>query len=512
MNKEIGMDDVLIVGAGPTGMVLALWLTKQGVRVRMIDRNTGPGTTSRAMAVQARTLELYRQLDMADAVIAAGMETASMNMWARGQRRAHVSLGEAGEDVTQYPFVLTYPQDRHERLLVQRLAALGVEIERETELRDFTDHGDHVEARVTKDGTEHVYKATYLAGCDGARSPVRHALGNQFEGGTYKQVFYVADAEVSGLDTANEMNVCLDVSDFVMVMPYDNGQCRLIGVIQDERAERAESLTFEDVGHKAIDSMGLKVDKVNWFSTYRVHHRVTDRFRHGRVFLLGDAAHVHSPAGGQGMNTGIQDAINLAWKIAAVVKGQASDSLLDSYDLERRPFARKLVDTTDRLFTFATVQGGFADFVRTRIAPTLIGTAYRIDSVREMMFRLISQTTLSYDDSPLSQGKAGSIEGGDRLPWVRIDGVDNHAPLSDIGWQVHVYGAAAPALTGWCQEHGVPLHVFDWTPDHKKAGLAKDGLYLVRPDTWVGLALSDQSTAALDAYLGNRSLSLENRA
>ncbi|WP_458097982.1 FAD-dependent oxidoreductase [Roseomonas sp. WA12] len=502
------MRDVLIVGAGPTGLALALWLTKQGIGVRIIDKAAGPGETSRAMAVQARTLELYRQLDLADAVIAAGHKNPTMNFWAGRKRRAKLSLRDAGADITPYPFLLVYPQDQHERLLIDRLQTLGVTVDRRTELVSSEDKDDHVAARLRgPDGGEEVVEARYLAGCDGARSPIRHQLGASFEGGTYKQVFYVADVELSGLDPADEAYIALDSSEFVMVLPYGKGgQFRLIGVVVGEWADRAETLTFEDVSHEAIKDLALTVDKVNWFSTYRVHHRVTDRFRQGRTFLLGDAAHVHSPAGGQGMNTGISDAINLAWKLAAVVKGEAPDSLLDSYQQERQAFAHKLVDTTDRLFTFATAEGSFADFVRSRIFPTVASVAYDIGSVREFMFRTVSQTMLNYHESPLSEGKAGKVKGGDRLPWVPSHGADNYGPLSEIGWQVHVYGTARADLRAWCEQHRIPLHAFNWEPEHGKAGLEQDAAYLLRPDTYVALAEPKASSASLDRYFASRFL------
>jgi 2-polyprenyl-6-methoxyphenol hydroxylase-like FAD-dependent oxidoreductase len=506
------MADVLIIGAGPTGLVLAIWLTKQGVSVRIIDKSTGPGETSRAMAVQARTLELYRQIGVSDAVVAAGFKTPAMNMWARGVRKAQVELIDAGADISPYPFVLVYPQDRHERFLVEQLQALGVEVERNTELLSFVDRGDAVDARLKlKDGEEETCEVRYVAGCDGARSTVRHQIGGGFEGGTYHQLFYVADVEASGVTPPGQAHIAFDSSDFVLIMYYGQGdQYRLIGTVRDERAEHPESLTFEDVGKQAIAGLGIKIDKVNWFSTYRVHHRVTDQFRKGRAFVLGDAAHVHSPAGGQGMNTGIQDAINLAWKLTAVLKGQAPDALLDSYGSERHAFARKLVETTDRLFTFATAQGGFADFVRTRIAPIFASVAYKIDNVREYLFRVVSQTQMEYHDSPLSEGKAGGVSGGDRLPFVRTkhgDG-DNYATLSEIGWQVHVYGTAKPELKTWCEQHDVPLHPFLWQTEHETAGLARDAAYLLRPDTFVALADPSASAATLAQYFAKRGIDL----
>lgn len=500
--------EVLIVGAGPTGLVLALWLTKQGLKVRIIDKSTGPGETSRAMAVQARTLEFYRQLDMADAVVAAGYKTPTMNMWARGSRKARIQLVDAGQDVSPYAFVLVFPQDRHERLLVERLQALGVNVERRTELLSFDDKGNRVTAVLKHhDGQEETCEALYLAGCDGARSTVRHQVGGTFEGGTYKQLFYVADVVANGVEPAGDAHIAFDVSDFALVMSYGQAdQYRLIGTVRGERAEHPENLTFEDVGQAAITGLGIKVKKVNWFSTYRVHHRVTDHFRQGRAFLLGDAAHVHSPAGGQGMNTGILDAINLAWKLTAVVKGQAPDNLLDSYEVERQAFARKLVETTDRLFTFATAEGGFADFIRTRIAPVFASVAYKSEHIREYLFRIVSQTMLEYHDSPLSQGKAGTVKGGDRLPFVRMSDGDNYGTLSDIGWQVHVYGTAKPELKAWCEQQSVPLQEFWWQTEHERAGLARDAVYLLRPDTYVALADPTGSSASLTQYFSDRGI------
>lgn len=502
-------DQVLIVGAGPTGLVLALWLAEQGIAVRIIDKTAGPGETSRAMVVQARTLELYRQLDIADAVVAAGHQDLAMNFWAGGKRRAALSLGDAGAGLTPYPFLLVFPQDRHERLLIERLATMGVDVQRRTELLSFDEAGDHVTARLRlADGSEEAVRASYLAGADGVHSTVRKHIGGSFEGGTYAQVFYVADVTLHGIEPADQAHIALDGSDLAMILPYDDrAKFRLIGTIREDRAT-AESLTFDDVNHDAIDKLGITIDQVNWFSHYRVHHRITDSFRHGRTFLLGDAAHVHSPAGGQGMNIGIGDAINLAWKLAEVLKGHAPDSLLDSYDAERRVFAQKVVETTDRLFTFATAQGNFAEFVRRHIFPGVASAAYGIGSVRKFMFRTVSQTTLHYQDSSISEGQAGKVKGGDRLPWVRTAGSDNYQPLRKVGWQMHVYGTPRDDLRAWCERHSVELNAFAWTPKHKDAGFAPDAAYLLRPDTYVAFAAPDQSVAAVDSYLAGKGFQL----
>ncbi|MCW8085534.1 FAD-dependent monooxygenase [Sabulicella glaciei] len=500
--------DVLVIGAGPTGLVLALWLDAQGVAVRIVDKSKGPGETSRALAVHARTLELYRQLGLGDAVAQAGHRGAAFNMWVAGKRRARIPFGSFGGAITPYPFVLIYPQDHHERFLVERLAERGIAVERETELVGFEDRGTEVVARLRRPGGgEESCEARFLAGCDGARSTVRHLLGASFEGGTYDQLFYVADVDVANDTLGGEIHIAFEGPEFVLIMPYGQpGKLRVVGTVREARAGAAEPLSFDDVEHRSIHALGLEVERVNWFSTYRVHHRVTERFRHGNAFLLGDAAHVHSPAGGQGMNTGIGDAINLAWKLAAVLKNEAEDSLLDSFEAERPVFARKLVETTDRVFTFATARGSVAEFVRTHVAPGLARFAWGLRPVREAMFRLVSQTMLRYPESPLSVGKAGKVSGGDRLPFVRFDGRDNYGPLSDIRWQVHVYGTATRELQQWCSRRGIPLHEFPWREAFGEAGLARDAAYLLRPDTYVGLAEPGGRAEALESYLAGHGL------
>ena len=501
--------DVLIVGAGPTGLVLALWLIRQGVAIRIIDKADGPGKTSRALAVQARTLELYRQLDLTEAVLTAGHRVPGLNLWVEGRRQARIGFETINGNLTPYgPFI--YPQDEHERLLIERLADLGASVERKTELVRFSAEGERVSAILLgPNGFEEHCEALYLAGCDGARSVVRREIGAGFPGGTYQQLFYVADVEADGPTLDGELHVDLDEADFLAVFPMKGtGRARLIGTVRGERAERPDSLTFEDVSERAIDHMKVQVRRVNWFSTYRVHHRLTGSFRKKRVFLLGDAAHIHSPAGGQGMNTGIGDAINLAWKLRAVLADKAPDSLLDTYEVERRAFARKLVATTDRGFTLATAEGHIADFIRTRIVPLIVPTLFNVEAARDYLFATVSQITLDYNDSPLSEGTAGKTRGGDRLPWAPTAAADNFDSLQSIAWQVHVYGEPQVFLQEWCRENGIVLHAFAWAQRHAEAGLAQDAMYLLRPDSYVALAAAEQNPQLLRRYFASRGISM----
>lgn len=502
--------DVLIVGAGPTGLVLALWLARSGVRVRIVDKTAEAGTTSRALAVQARTLEFYTQLGIADSVVAEGRKTIAANMWVTGKRVAHVVLGEMGTGLSPFPYALVFPQDEHERLLIARLREAGVEVERQTELLRFEETADGVIGNLRHaDGMEESCTAAYIAGCDGARSTMREALGIGFPGGTYEHMFYVADVQARGDAMNGELHVALDRTDFLVVFPLKSeGRARLIGTIRQELEAQAEKLTWEDVNSRVIEWFRIDVEKVSWFSTYRVHHRVADHFRNGRAFLLGDAAHIHSPVGGQGMNTGIGDAVNLAWKLAAVVQGRANAALLDSYEPERIGFARTLVATTDQAFTSVTSSGAMARLVRLHIVPLLVPLLFSFKAARRLMFRRVSQTSVHYEGSSLSAGWTETVEGGDRLPWVQhANGEkDNFVPLASLDWQVHIYGEATQEMRTVCESRRLPLHVFPWRAEMRRTGLWRNAAYLIRPDGYVGLADAVASTAAVTSYLDARGI------
>ena len=502
--------DVFIVGAGPTGLVLALWLTRLGVRVRIVDRTAEPGTTSRALAVQARTLELYRQVGLADALVARGRPMRAINLWAAGKPVAHAVLGDMGGDISPFPYALIFPQDGHEHLLIDRLAQAGIHVDRRTELVAFDEEAGRVLVRLKRaDGATEACEAAYVAGCDGAHSTVREAMAIGFPGGTYNHLFYVADVEARGPAMNGELHAALDSNDFLAVFPLkEDGRARLIGTVRTDVEHQHENLSWNDVSRRVIEWMRIGVERVNWFSTYRVHHRVADRFRKGRAFLLGDAAHIHSPVGGQGMNTGIGDAVNLGWKLAAVVNGRADQSLLDSYEPERIAFARRLVSTTDQAFTGVTSDGTIARHVRLDVVPFVIPMIFSFAATRRFMFRTISQTAVNYRGSPLSEGRAGRIHGGDRLPWVATDSneADNFTPLTSLDWQVHVYGSATPDIQAVCQERTLPLHVFPWRQESGRAGLRRNAVYLVRPDGYVALAAPEGDAAAIASYLDARRL------
>lgn len=493
---------ILIVGAGPTGLVLALRLRRHGVPFRIIDQHEGPGRASRALVVHARTLEFYDQLGLSERLIEAGTRVETVRLREAGTEVGTIPLRDMGAGLSPFPFALCLPQDEHEAILVEALAAEGVSVEWGTRLDRIGPAADEIRVTLVRGDREERAGFDFVAGCDGAHSRVREAIGAHFGGGTYDRLYYVAD--VKPLRTLDpDLVVALDKGDFGLRLPSRRGENeRLIGYVP---VGCEADPKFEDVQADVEQLLGVEVAEVNWFSTYRVHHRVASRFRDGRCFLLGDAGHLHSPVGGQGMNTGIGDAVNLAWKLAAVVSGQASPDLLGSYEPERIAFARSLVATTDRAFQVISDQGLRGRVFRTWIMPRLLPAVTHFDAGRHAMFRLLSQIRVAYPDSPLSAGKAGAVAGGDRLPWV--PGADNFVPLARLEWQLHCFGELAAPLAETADALGLPVRLFPWSAEAEHAGFRHDTAYLIRPDGYVARAAP--GPAALRAFAARYGLQFD---
>ncbi len=496
---------LMIVGAGPTGLVLALWLTRMGVAVRIIDKAPGPGTTSRATIIHARNLEFYHQLGIDQTAISGGLELKTVNLWIRGKNTARLPIADFGKGMSPYPYILIFPQDKQERMLTEELNKWGVSIEWNTELVSFQQNDKEITGEIRKNNQSAFFSCLYLAGCDGAHSTVRKQLNIGFEGGTYAHTFYVADIKATGPVADGEMHVAMDTADFLIIFPMKGEtNVRLVGSVGAEH-EKNEDLKWEEVSKNILTRLKMNVEKINWFSTYRVHHRVASHFRQRHVFLLGDAAHLHSPVGGQGMNTGIGDAVNLAWKLAAVLQGRAHEQLLDSYETERVPFARKLVETTDRVFSLVTSKSSQATLVRLYLVPLFLPVFFRFRSVLRAMFRTLSQIAIKYPQSFLSVGQAGQIKGGDRLPWVIPETTSNSPlgnfePLGNKNWQIHCYGMLSDKLHDFFSDKKIPVYIFEWTATAKKAGYLENAIYAVRPDGYVGLADEQADFERLSNY------------
>ena len=510
--------DVLVVGAGPTGLMLANQLARRGVQAMIIDRHSGPAQQSRAMAVQARTLEIYAQLGIAKRALELGRTGNAANMWANGSRKARIPIGEIGRDMSPFPFILMLGQDDNERIMGAKLAELGVSVQWNTELIALEQRADHALATIKGPyGTTQQVSAQYVAGCDGSRSAVRELTGITFPGEPYEHVFFVADSVATGSMKQGELNVYLWRDGFHLFFPMrGKDRWRVIGILP-KRLRGRDDLTFEEVvpaiRHEAGANLSFKT--CDWFSTYRIHHRAASRFRDRRCFLLGDAAHVHSPMGAQGMNTGLQDAYNLAWKLALVVNKRADATLLDSYEAERIPVARRLLRTTDRAFELVVSDNWVASLFRTQIIARIAAFAMTIERVRKIAFRTISQIGIRYRRSALSQTLSGLPEraprAGDRFPWLRLRFAGGSARedlferLDDLHFHLLVIGQRASSSATLNGFDLLRTHVVAANQENAdalaRAGIAGEAFYLLRPDGHVGLAGTRLDVDAVADYL-----------
>jgi 2-polyprenyl-6-methoxyphenol hydroxylase-like FAD-dependent oxidoreductase len=508
--------DVLVVGAGPTGLMLANQLVRRGVRTLIIDRHAGPARETRALGVQARTLEIYAQLGIAARALELGKHGTGANIWANGRKMARVPLSDAGRRVTPYPYILVLGQDDNERILGERLRDIGLTVRWSTELVDLAQTPDHVTATLRNaDGTTRKIDAAWIGGCDGARSTVRERSGIAFAGAPYEHVFYVADTVATGGMVADEVNVYLWRDGFHLLFPMRGADhWRVVGILPENLRGR-DGVTFNDVVPSLQHEAGaeLAFRSCAWFSTYRIHHRRAVRFRDRRCFLLGDAAHIHSPVGAQGMNTGLQDAYNLGWKLALVVSERTDPALLDSYEAERVPIAERLLNTTDRGFRLVVSDSWLAGLFRTKVLARIGAFAMSQKRIQAFAFRTVSQTGIHYRWGPLSKMAeplpSNAPLAGDRFPWLRLEfetggaREDSFKRLDDLHFHLIVVGQAAPGPVPGFGEllrvHVVPAES-DNSAELARARIPQPSFYVLRPDGHVGLCGSRADTAAIARY------------
>ena len=525
--KENQNPQVLICGAGPTGLMLAGQLALRNVPFRIIDKNADHTTQSRAIVVQARSVEIFGQMGIAQEALRSGEKAKAVNVVVNGKRVLHMNVRDVGEGLTPYPHLLMLEQSKTEKLLNDFLAHRGHAVERQTELLNFTQDAHTVTATIKQsDGKEETLRVDWLVGADGAHSIVRHTLNIPFAGKTYQQSLFVLDCEVNLNFPSDEMYIAFAERAFAGFFPLTNWRCRVIGTIP-EGCVGKDTVSFEDVAKDFAQRMHMDVSlrNPNWIALYHSHHRAASAFRKDRCFLAGDAAHIHSPVGAQGMNTGLQDAFNLAWKLALVSQGKAKDTLLDTYNGERIPIAQTLVRTTDRVFNLVTSQGPLMKGVRMHVIPVLMQTivplAQKQQFLREAGFKTISEIGIHYQQSELSQEDPSSQfpkhapKPGERVPYLPAT---EHSPgTQDMvkGTQFHFVlfsGEETPAeaqqISKKLQAEYPELIEFDEIQLsnetqglYEKFGIKKQGYYFVRPDGHIAYRSASLDTQNFSTYL-----------
>ncbi len=384
--------DVLVVGAGPVGLFMTCELIRHGARVRLVEIADAPTTLSKAIGVHARTMEVFQDIGVVQAALAKGKVMHGANIFSDGKRIAHLSLDELD---SPYPFLLDLEQSRTEEILIDHLAGLGGGAERGTTMTGFEQDDTGVTATLRRGDTEETISASWLVGCDGAHSTTRHTLGLEFQGDALPQNMLLADVRLDWGQVDDELTASLNDQGLLFVAPLVGGRARVIADVPDDVKE----VTLADV-QQVIDERGPGGGKVSdpvWLTTFRISERQVERYRVGRVFLAGDAAHVHSPAGGQGMNTGIQDAYNLAWKLGFAIRGQASEALIDSYNGERHPVGHAVLRGTSLATRAITLRNPLARHLRDKLA----GFLTNIEVVQERMRTNASQLAVGYRDSTI---------------------------------------------------------------------------------------------------------------
>jgi len=516
---------VLIVGAGPSGLMMAAQLLRYGIQPVIIDDKQGPTDKSKALAVQARSMELFRQMGLADRVLnnSKAVDGAIINQ--EGEAVASISLNHIGENQTAFPYIYMYQQSKTERLLLDYLTLNCCPVYWNTTLLSVQQDASEVTVELQTGEDTKTLTCNWLIGADGAKSPVRKQLQIPFSGDTYEHQFYVADVKIENV-LDDKVNLYLSKKGFAAFfqMPEER-YCRIVGTLPHEFNDLGD-VQMEDVLPyvDAITASTIKVEQTNWFATYKLHHRMADKFRQGRCFLIGDAAHIHSPVGGQGMNTGLQDAYNLAWKMAGVVNNQLNEAVLDSYAAERMPVAKYLLNSTDRVFKVILSRNWFVGLFKKWIFPVVLKRAWSKPGLRDTFFKKISQIGISYRDSKINLHLSHNspVKAGDRLPYLKVfdekkqQETDLHEWCSKPGFTMITLGKLQEidlfTLAKWItRKYPVNLNFFYLPPSARNQhvfdafgiGENQKKTLIVRPDMYLGFVNDVVDIDMMDNYLQN---------
>ncbi len=518
---------VLIVGAGPSGLMMACQLLRYGIQPIIIDNKQGPTSHSNAVGVQARSLEIYRQLGIIDQVIPYGHPTGGLSFNQGGRERASLSLRNVGNGLTPFPYLFLYQQSKNERALLDNLTQNCCPVYWNTSLVSLQQEPGSVTAHLKNNEEEHVLKCGWVIGADGAHSTVRKQSQIPFKGDTYPRSFYLADLKLdTDFLTGDYIRLYLGKDDLAGFFPLPEKDCyRIIGNLP-YKFEQRETVTADDIlpCMSELTKSTVKIEENIWFTTYKLHHRMAERFREQRCFLIGDAAHIHSPVGGQGMNTGLQDAYNLAWKLAGVINQQIRETILDSYASERMPIAKTLLNTTDKAFNIVMSKSWFTRIYRQWILPKLLNLAWRSKKLKTFFFKVVSQIGISYRESSINLhlAKSTKVRAGDRVPYLKVYDekkeieTDLHEWCAKPGFTLIVLGKFDEmflfTIAKWITAKYPGLLNFFYLPPSGKnvsvfeafeADPHKQMAIVVRPDMHIGYMNDVVDLGMLDNYLQN---------
>ncbi|HTA84571.1 MAG TPA: FAD-dependent monooxygenase [Bacteroidia bacterium] len=428
-SQQVLRTEVVIVGAGPTGLSMAVQLLRYNIDFIILEKNEKTTPLSKALVVQARSLEIFQEIGLAEKAIKEGQITTGLNMFYKSKLRAKVNINKLGEGLSQFPYALSLEQSKTETLLVDYLKENNRTIRWKSEFKGYEQVDNRVIVSFNDEtGQERKIEAQYPVGCDGASSMVRHKMGLELKGDTVPRMFYVADVKLrSSVINKNELFMFLFKKGFIIFFPMEGeGHYRIVGILPD--ADESKEYKFEDIEPSIKHQIGVSVDfeELGWFSSYKVHSRKTDSFGNERSYIAGDAAHIHTPAGGQGMNTGIQDVYNLAWKLAFVIKGELNPEFLKTYSIERAENAKNLLETTDKLFDAMAGENGFWNFIRLNILPVIVHLVTQNPIAKKWIFPLISETGIRYKENELIIGSTiKKVKAGNRMPYFTFPQGDN---------------------------------------------------------------------------------------
>jgi 2-polyprenyl-6-methoxyphenol hydroxylase-like FAD-dependent oxidoreductase len=401
--------DVLVVGAGPVGLFLANECARRGLRWRLIETREGQSEHSKALAIFPRTMEIFDMAGVVGPFLEAANRVTKVAAINHGHRLAEMRFAP---DETAYPFIAMVPQDVTEKLLVEELKRRGGAVEYQSTFVSAEQQDSSVQVTLERNGETSKLTASFVVGCDGAHSAVRHVLNLPFEGAVYEGLFMLADVQTNETLPADEMQLCPSELGPVAIFPISATRRRIVATIEHAEGD-APSL---DLVQKTVRERGpddIEVISQHWSSYFRIHHRQVARLRAGRMFVAGDAAHIHSPFGGQGMNTGIHDVWNLVWKLDLVLRGCGNEQLLDSYTAERRPVIKGVIEATDALTRVMGTPNKFAQALRNAIIPMVSHLA----PFQRAFVQRLSELGIAYGGSPIVEGPGkryfdDSIRGG----------------------------------------------------------------------------------------------------